>query len=1072
MTARRIIVCSLLWLTLAAGCRSGQPAGDRGKDRPFTRHTQRYDVQLPPGLTDDPLQPLTGEGLEKAMLTLDEVLATSPRPGFLDKTPGQGPAVTEPPLAAQKAYVHGRRAWREGDSTAAKRNLEKALRLAPDQPTLLRLLGEIYTRTGNRIKGAQYFRRAVELAPADARSVFILGRFAIEKGDYAEAIVLFNQVLDAASTGPDADPALEELTHHFLGNTLRSAGYTRAAITQFNRYFELAARPQQPSRLARDQALLRRQIGVTRQLLGDLHLRLDKPAAALASYDLATRDGVPDRIKLDKRRVFAALRTGDPGLAAGLVIEMVQRQQGDAQSLAMVRYVVKQGVAASGLAKQLRSIYLGQGRPPELAIATADVLPTAQASALLQEHLQAAPEDRRVFHRLLRSYLLPESDRPASDNTLAQAAAQTADLMSRAPQLADEYGSALVTQVQDPQALLRVIDTSDAVGTDETMRIVLRGLVMAVLKRFDEAQTQFELAVQRAPDLAVARVELAKALIVQDRFDQAAQVLEPLADSNQTGVILLRSRVLAQTGKALEAVELIDRVIREGEPDARLVITKANLQLQLGRAQDAEQTLLDALNAQPKSEPLYEALLDLYDPVQGRPSPIEDQTAKWRVLVKRLLGTIPNSRTGRLVQAQLHDAGRNYDQASAILLELLAENPNDAKALNQLLDTYHAAGRTGEAIALLEERLATQPDNPLLLRMALRFYRAAGDKQRLFGVQERLLMLEPDSPSRAGQLGFLYRQWGKPQRAVEVLEAALARQDLKEPTLLVSLLAAALEDMDEPDRAEQRIIKAAERFPEREAELKYILATTVISRGDQARGEQIMHDLLARFPDHGPTNNGLGYAMLMRNEDPGGALKLIQRAVDSDPTNEAYMDSLGWAYYKLRRFEDAEVWLRKARESALARVREGGGASTATLAIISDHLADTLYQLGREREALRSWTEAGRYLGGVRPEEPKQDPELATLTDRLRKKIIAVRAKTPVPVSEAPGGAAANADSEPTPEPAQPQGESQKPQVKAEVKAEAEDKNKVKDKGKDQAKAKAPTEPPSATESKPAVSSP
>lgn len=1051
MTARRIIVCSLLWLTLAVGCQSGQPAGDRGSGRFFGRHALRYDVQLPPGLTDDQLQPLTGDELEKARLTLDEVLASSPRPGYLDHAGQQdAAAAAEPPLAAQKAYVDGRRAWLEGDSTRAKKSLEAALRLAPNEPTLLRLLGEIYTRTGNRVKGAQYFRRVVELAPGDARSIFILGRFAIEKGDHPEAIVLFDQVLDAAATGPDADPALVELTHHFLGNTLRSAGYTHAAIKQFDRYIELADLPPQASRLARDQALLRRQIGVTRQLLGDLHMRLDKPASALGAYDLAAQAGVHDRVKLDKRRVFAALRMGDTGLARRLVIEQVQRQQGDAQSLAMVRYVVKQGVAASGLARQLQAIYQSRGRPPELAIATADVLPTAQASALLKEHLQAAPQDRRVFHRLLRTYLLPKRDRPATDKTLAQAAALTVGLMSRAPQLADEYGTALVTQVQDPQSLLRVIEASDGDGQDQTMRVVLRGLTLAILKRFDQAQAQFELAVERSPDLAVARVELAKALIVQDRFDQAAQVLEPLADSNQTGVILLRSRVLAHTGKASEAIELIDRVIREGPPDARLVITKANLELTLGRAQDAEQTLLEALNIQRKSEPLYAALLDLYDPVQDRPAPIKDQTAKWRVLVKRLLGTIPNSRTGRLVQAQLYDAGRNHDRAITILRELLGEDPGDPKALNQLLDTYHAAGRTGEAIALLEDRLGPHPDDPRLLRMARRFYREAGDKQRLFEVQERLLMLEPDSPVRASQLGFLYRQWDKPKRAVEVLEAALAKQDVQDPTVLVRRLASALVDLGEFDRAEQRIIKAADRFDEYEAELKYLLATTVITRGDQARGEQIMRDILSRFPDHGPTNNGLGYAMLMRNQDPGRALKLIRRAVDSDQTNEAYMDSLGWAYYKLKRFEDAEVWLRKARGSALVRTRRGGGVSTATLAIIGDHLADTLYRLGREGEALRSWAEAGRYIGGIKPDELKLDPELANLTDRLREKIKAVRAKTPVPVSEAPG----EVDTEQTPgtpgqtpEPPQPQTQIKDP-------------------------ATLPTEPQADTEIKPGVTDP
>ncbi len=1005
MAARRIILFSTLCLVLLSGCQSDKGSGERAKARRFGRVTLRYDVQLPPGLSSDQLAPLTGEDLDKARLKLAKVLAPLSRPAYLDaaeipETEDAQDSQPEPPLAAQKAYIAGQRAWREGNGTAAKKHLEAALRLAPNEPTLLRLLGEVYTRSGNRIKGAQYFRRVVDRVPGDARSLFILGRFAIEKGDHAQAVVLFHEVL-LRSRG---DTALTELAHHFLGNSLRSMGYAAASIEQFDRYIQLTANPIHGSRFARDQALLRRQIGVTRQLLGDLHMRLDKPAHALDAYRLALEAGVPDPGKLDKRRVYAAFRMSDNDFAKRLVIDQVRRQHGDAQSLAMVRYLVNQGVASTGVAEALKSVYLEEGRPEALAIATADVLLDSQARTLLTEHLQQAPKDRRVFHTLLRNYLLPEDKAPHGDKTLAAAVDLTADLMTQAPALADEYGTALMTHTQDPQVMLEIIGDPGKDGPDATMRIVLRGLALAILKRYQEAQAQFELAVQRAPDLGVARVELAKALMVQDQFDRAVEVLEPLAGSNETGVILLRSRVLAKTDKAEQAVELIDRVIRETGGDARLVISKANLELSLGRARDAELTLLDALNAKPTSEPLYEALLDLYDPAPGRASPIEDQTAKWRVLVKRLLGTIPNSRTGRLVQAQLHDASRNHAQAATILEGLLAENPNDARALNQLLDTYHASGRTGEAIALLEARLEAAPDDLTLLGLAQRFYGAAGDQDRLFQVQERIIHLEPDTPERAAQLGFLYRRWGKYQKAIDVLETALAGEEIKNPVLLVSLLTSALVDMDQPDRAEQRIAQAIERFGDHEAELRYLLAMTLIDSGDREGGERVMRDLLTKFPDHGPTNNGLGYAMLMRNENPAEALVLIRRAVDGEPDNEAYMDSLGWAYYKLRQFEDAEVWLRKALEAATVRVRASGkrGASTATLAVISDHLGDTLYRLGREAEALRAWSGAGSHMRGASQEELKQDPELASLTARLRDKIAAIRAKNPVPVSELP----------------------------------------------------------------------
>lgn len=1007
MTARRLILFLAICLSLTAGCQPDRPRitmdGDIIKPtRPslFSRDMLNADIASPPGIAEDLIVPLRDEKLDKAKLSLKKILASIDRPEYLD-TPvpmvSEDQAPLEPPLAAQLAYVHSRIAWRDGDPTRTKQQLEAAARLLPNEPVLLRLLGEVYTRTGNRVKGAHFFRQAIDIDPDDARSVYILGRFAIDKGDHDEAIVLFNDALGKVND----EPALTELTYHFLGNALRSSGYIAAAIEQFDRYIELSESPVRPSRFARDQVLLRRQIGVTHQLLGDLNMLLNRPDEALFAYARAIQSGATDRVKLDKRQIYAALMLRDADLAREMVIEQVQRQRGDAQSLAMVRYAVNQGINATTLADAIQTVYESEGRLPQLAIATADVMTTDRAKALLTEHLNQNPADAQVFHRLLRYYLLPVDQAPHSDQALSEAAGLTAQLMSKAPGLADEYGSALVTHTPDPQSLLDVIESSAGEKQDPAMRIVLRGLCLAVQGQFDQAQAQFEQAVEREPSLLVARVELAKALVVQNEFERAAEVLAPLVDSNESGVIMLRSRVLAETDRVQEAVDLIDRVIRLNGGDAKLIITKANMEIRLGRVEDAEQTLQDALNAEPTSEPIYEALLNLYDPAPGRASVIKDQTAKWRILVKRLLGTIPNSRTGRLVQAQLHDASRNYDRASAILEGLLAENPDDAKALTQLLDTYHAAGRTGEAIAMLESRLEAHPDNPLLLQIAQRFYQQAGDQDRLFDVQERLLMLEPESPLRDGRLGLLYLNWGRYDRAVEVLESALSHDDVSNPVLMVSLLSTALTQMGEPGMAEQRILKAAERFTDHEAELKYMLAVKIVTGGDPGRGEQLMRDILSEYPDHGPTNNGLGYAMLMRNEEPQKALELIQRAVDSDPDNEAFVDSLGWAYYKLGRFEDAEVWLTKAKESAMLKLRtsQGGGGSP-TLAVVNDHLGDALYRLGREPEALRCWSEAGGHMRRVTPDDKQQDPELASLTERVTEKIKAVRAKTPVPVSD------------------------------------------------------------------------
>ncbi len=64
---------------------------------------------------------------------------------------------------------------------------------------------------------------------------------------------------------------------------------------------------------------------------------------------------------------------------------------------------------------------------------------------------------------------------------------------------------------------------------------------------------------------------------------------------------------------------------------------------------------------------------------------------------------------------------------------------------------------------------------------------------------------------------------------------------------------------------------------------------------------------------------------------------MIQQAVDADPGNEAYLDSLGWAYFQMGRFAEAVVELQKA-------VAAGGDEPDG---VILEHLGDAYEKAGQ-----------------------------------------------------------------------------------------------------------------------------
>jgi len=62
--------------------------------------------------------------------------------------------------------------------------------------------------------------------------------------------------------------------------------------------------------------------------------------------------------------------------------------------------------------------------------------------------------------------------------------------------------------------------------------------------------------------------------------------------------------------------------------------------------------------------------------------------------------------------------------------------------------------------------------------------------------------------------------------------------------------------------------------------------------------------------------NSMGFILVDRGFDTVKGLALCRRAVDIRPKNAAYMDSLGWAYYKCGEKTEARNWLQKAMDSA------------------------------------------------------------------------------------------------------------------------------------------------------------
>ncbi len=99
--------------------------------------------------------------------------------------------------------------------------------------------------------------------------------------------------------------------------------------------------------------------------------------------------------------------------------------------------------------------------------------------------------------------------------------------------------------------------------------------------------------------------------------------------------------------------------------------------------------------------------------------------------------------------------------------------------------------------------------------------------------------------------------------------------------------------------------------------------------------------------------NYLGFLLADQGRSLDEAVRLVQRALEVDPGNPAYLDSLGWAYYRLGELQEAERYLTPAARQLPRN------------AVVQDHLGDVFAGLGRWNDAIASWTRALKGEGEI-----------------------------------------------------------------------------------------------------------
>jgi tetratricopeptide (TPR) repeat protein len=470
----------------------------------------------------------------------------------------------------------------------------------------------------------------------------------------------------------------------------------------------------------------------------------------------------------------------------------------------------------------------------------------------------------------------------------------------------------------------------------------------------------FKQSLKEAGDFVPARDAYVSWLLEAERFEQATQIVQNAVSANPNDPATWKLLVQAEAAQQryLSALKLGQDAKRKFPENSDIRMELAAIYRLRGQENEADQELSSLINDQPKNEAAYEALINgmlLRSRRTSGGSGASGQNSAVTVLAK-MNRELPDSRYAQIHSAVIVARGGSYEEAELMLRRLQAATPEDPDVLIPLAQIRQLRGHAAEGITILESAIKAHPDPDLV---------------RALAVTKRMMEATPDVEAYVVVYASELSAQEKTAEGIAVLQAGTKKFPRSEA---MALALARMQSQKDDDAGAAQSLAAFIRSNGETTERLYNLSHFYSAAGNEEASTAALERILAIMPDHVGANNDLGYFWVDEGIKLPEAEKMILKAIENEPNNSAFLDSLGWLYYKQGKFEQAVTALNKA-------ISIPGGIEPEVL----QHVGDAMYRTGKRQEAVERWRQAYDMLAGV--EESKLSAREKKQKEYLNKAI-------------------------------------------------------------------------------------
>jgi tetratricopeptide (TPR) repeat protein len=483
---------------------------------------------------------------------------------------------------------------------------------------------------------------------------------------------------------------------------------------------------------------------------------------------------------------------------------------------------------------------------------------------------------------------------------------------------------------------------------------------------------------QKAIELSPKQVEyydlLSDIFYTARQYDSAAVALEKVIelDPSQINAYYKLARIY-ETSKPLQAIEIYNKLTTIIGPEWSVLIRVAELHENLGNLDEASEAIEELLTIDPSNTSIQkllaeinsrgkkydEALRILNEIIEFTPDDLDARERKAQILIQQS-DWIGAAQEYNYI---LDQSAISLDTKIRIGASYFAQSLKDTSALilaKQFFERMDKDTTDWQVKLYLGAIALCEGDDSL----ANKNFKIAGE-------------LEPLNTQGWIGLGGLFFDNQRYKEAAKVMKKAI---QLHSQDFVVNLiLGLSLAQSNNHEEAKEYLKKASEINPndltalsaygytlsqlkETDEAIRYLKKALVINPNDvNILGTLgLIYDSIEMWTECDSTyeraleidsmnatvNNNLAYSLSERGIRLDEALAMAKIAIEKEPLNSSFLDTIGWVYYKLEDYEKAKGYLEKALEVAGEKP------------VIMDHLGDVLFKMGNKNLALELWQKA------------------------------------------------------------------------------------------------------------------